>query len=447
MKCETIRNMISSYIDKDLNDIEKTELEKHLAECEQCREEYESMLDIIAVCGNLEEIELPQNFRTELHQRLVEEKKKKNFFGSFLGNKSMKMATGLVAAALVIAIGIGGSSLLFDSNMKMSQGTDSAPGYGGETAPAAPAPAAPPSYFDSDAKMKKAEDKQYEIAAADQSQIAPEENAGVARNSIGADFNESILASKAAPSQAIEGSRSGRMVIRTGNISVNVESVDKATTDIKQMTESSGGFVENSQIDNVTIPQMQDANGSTTTKEATEKYANMTVRVPEDKFESIFNNIKGMGKLVNENTNGSDITAEYRDTAARVDNLKIQEQSLQQLMPKAKNVDEILRIETELNRVRTDIDLYSGNLKRWDNLVQLSTIHIYMRELKPEELKSVDVPGMWEKAYQGFIKAINNVVVGLEKTFIVLVAAIPYLIVIGVLTVVGLFVSRRMKRK
>jgi hypothetical protein len=442
MKCETIRNMISSYIDKDLNDIEKIELEKHLTECEQCREEYESMLDIVAVCGNLEEIELPQNFRTELHQRLVGEKKKKNFFGSILGNRNMKMATGLVAAALVIAIGIGSSSLLFNNNknINMSQEIGSAPSYGGATAPVAPS-------IDMDTKMKKADGAQPNMAAADQPQIAPAEDAGIARSSIGMQFNESILADKVAPGQGVEAARSGRMVIRTGNMSVNVASVDKAATDIKQLTESSGGYVENSQIENVTIPQFQDANGTTVAKEVTEKYANMTVRVPEDKFESIFNNIKGMGKLVSENMNGSDITAEYRDTLARVDNLKIQEQSLQQIMTKAKNVDEILRIETELNRVRTDIDIYSGNLKRWDNLVQLSTINIYLKELKPEELKSVDVPGMWGKAYQGFIKAINNIVVGLERFVIALVAAIPYLIVVGVLTVVGLLIARKIKLK
>jgi hypothetical protein len=116
-------------------------------------------------------------------------------------------------------------------------------------------------------------------------------------------------------------------------------------------------------------------------------------------------------------------------------------------MTKAKNVDEVLKIETELNRVRTDIDLYSGNLKRWDDLVQLSTINIYIRELKPEELKSVDVPGMWGKAYQGFIKAINNIVAGLEKTVIVLVAAVPYLLVVGLLAVVGVSIARKIKKK
>jgi len=439
MKCETIKNMMSSYIDKDLNNIEKAEFEKHLAECEECRAEYESLIDIIAACGNLEEIELPQNFRTELHQRLNEEKSKRNFFSGILGSKRMKMATGLVAAALVIAIGIGGSSLLFDNSMKMTQ--ESAPdmGYG-----AASAPAAPPVYYDADLAVNKAKSREFEIARA--------EERGVAEDSVSIQFNESLMAKEIAPSQgldgqAIESARSGRMVIRSGNISVNVENVDKAAADIRQMTESSGGYVENSQIDNVTVPQVPVYDAGSETREETQKYANMTVRVPEARFEGIFNDIKGMGELVSENMSGSDITAEYRDTTARVDNLKIQEQSLQQLMAKAKTVDEILKIESELNRIRTDIDINTGNLKRWDNLVQLSTIHIYMRELKPEELKSVDVPGTWEKAYQGFIKAVNNVVGGLQKLLIALVAAIPYLVVTGVIAAIGFVTAKKIKLK
>jgi len=431
--------MMSSYIDKDLNNIEKAEFEKHLAECEECRAEYESLIDIIAACGNLEEIELPQNFRTELHQRLNEQKSKRNFFSGIMGSKRMKMAAGLVAAALVIAIGIGGSSLLFDNSMKMAQ--ESAPdmGYG-----AAPAPAAPPVYYDSDLAVNKAKSREFEMAAA--------EERGMGEDSVGMQFNESLMAKEMAPSQGLEGqaaesARSGRMVIRSGNISVNVENVDKAAAEIRQMTESSGGYVENSQIDNVTVPQFPVYDAGSEARETTQKYANMTVRVPENRFEDIFNNIKGMGKLVSENISGSDITAEYRDTTARVDNLKIQEQSLQQLMAKAKTVDEILKIESELNRVRTDIDIYTGNLKRWDNLVQLSTIYVYMRELKPEELKSVDVPGTWEKAYQGFIKAVNNVVEGFQKTLIVLVAAIPYLFVAGVIAAIGFLAARKIKLK
>lgn len=443
MKCETVRNMISSYIDRDLNNIEKAELEKHLAECKECREEYESLLDIIAVCGNLEEVELPQSFRTELHQRLVEEKKKKNFFSGILGNNHMKMATGLVAAMLVIAIGIGSGPLLFNKSTKITQENYSTADNGRAGEYAVP-PAAP----DTNAALKNKEEEEYGIAAAEAPQAPSVAKAApAAEDSATVEFSESLLADRLIPSPGVGSSRSGRMVIRTGNISVNVESVDKAATEIRQLTESSGGYVENSQIDNYTVPQVQEADATVPAKEATEKYANLTVRVPEAKFENVFNNVKGMGKLVSENMSGSDITSEYRDTTARVDNLKIQEESLKQLMTKAKSVDEILKIEAELSRVRTDIDINSGNLKRWDNLVQLSTINIYMKELKPEELKSVDVPGMWEKAYQGFIKAINNVVAGFEKIIIALVAAIPYLLVVGVIAAVGVAIARRIKKK
>ncbi len=439
MKCETIRNMLSSYIDKDLNDIEKTELEKHLTECAECKKEYDNMLDIIAVCGNLEEIELPQNFRTELHTRLIEEKGKRNFFSGILEKRYMKMATGIAAAVLVIAIGIGSSALFFNNSGKTAQTRDSASSYGEAAAPAAP-------YMgDVNFSMDIAPEKQYETAVEEELQMNSVR--GVSPDTKALKFKESLTADAGASSPAIESSRSGRMVIRSGNISVNVENVDKATVDIRQLTESSGGYVENSQIDNITVPQPYNPNGSPGAKEVTEKYANMTLRVPEAKFEVAFNSIKGMGKLISENMSGSDITSEYVDTEARVDNLKIQEQSLKQLMTKANNVDEILKIESELNRVRTDIDIKSGNLKNWDNLVKLSTIYIYMKELKPEELKNVDMPGMWEKAYRGFIKAINSIVTGLENIVITLITATPYLIIAVILAAIGIVVIKRVKLK
>ncbi len=443
MKCETIRNLLSSYIDRELNDIEKTELENHLAECDECRQEYEMLLDIVSACSNLEEVELPQDFKTELHQRLIEEKKKKNFFRGILERRSMKVATGLVAAALVIAIGIGNSSL-FDKSMKIAQDSVSSPEYGATefAAPAAPpdSPAGNSAMGESEAKFKAEEAGQPRIALA--KEAAPDMS-----DSVEAEFDENLMSGQGADIQPIESSRSGRMVIRSANLSVNVEDVEKAATDIKQLTESSGGYVENSNIETMQLPPVRPVEEGTAAKEVEEKYASMTVRVPEDNFENTCSSIKAMGKVVNENMSGSDITTEYRDTAAKVDNLKIQEQSLQQLMTKAKNVDEILKIEQELNRVRTNIDINTGNLKRWDNLVQLSTINIYMKELKEEELKSVDVTGMWGKAYKGFVKAINNITTGMENAFIVLVAAIPYLIVVGILAAIGFAVVKKVRKK
>lgn len=449
MKCEAIGNMISSYIDKDLNDIEKQEFEKHLSECPECRAEYESVYEITAICSSLEEVELPSDFRTELHQRLLKEKGKRSF-GGFFGRRGMRTATGLVAAVLVIAIGIGGSQLLRGAPKLASE--QSAPDYSVGAEPAAEYDmnedaGAPRVGFTSGRDVNN--------GLADAAPPAVPQVTAMNKSSIAVTFDESVEAAQFDKAEYAEKSkpaeqstmRSDRMVIRTGNIALKVSNVDKAVEDIRNTAEKSGGYVENSQIDNIPASTVESVRGNSVVRETTTKYAYMTIRIPVESFEGIFSNVKGMGKLVSENTNGSDITTQYRDTYTRTENLKIQEKSLQQLMTKAKNVDEILRIETELNRVRTEIDMLSGNLKRWDDLVQLSTIHINLTEVKEEELKKVDVPGMWGQAYNGFIGAVNNIISGLEKTFVWAVSAIPYLLAVGVLGAVGFAAARKMKKK
>jgi len=464
MKCEVIQNMMSSYIDKDLNDIEKQEFEKHLSECQKCREEYQSLYEITTMCSSLEELELPSNFRTELHQKLLDEKNKNRLRGVF-GRRWMKAATGVAAAVLVIAIGLGGSRLL-DKGMGNSatQSVKMAPGYAGAAAPEVYKASEAYNYTvegSDTAAAGSAGSDNYSMADA-----APPALAKVspsARNNVIVTFDDNVegINERQFTSEAETGTagaeamkpaeqssaRSGRMVIRTGNISIKVASVDKSVEDISKLTESLGGYVESSFVDNITPSAVESVRGDKIIKETTSKYANMSVRVPAEKFESVFATVKGMGKLVNESISGSDITAQYRDTYTRAENLRIQEKSLQQLMTKANNVDEILRIETELNRVRTEIDMLTGDLKRWDNLVQLSTININLTEVKEEELKKVDVPGIWGQAYNGFIGAINNIILGLEKTVVWIITAIPYLLVLGILGAVGYMIFRRVKKK
>lgn len=447
MKCEVIRNMISAYIDKDLNDIDKQEFENHLSMCPECKAEYESIYEITSICGSLEEVELPSDFRTELHQKLLEEKGKKRF-GRFFGRRGMKAAAGISAAVLVIAIGIGSFSLL-NGNIYKNTTQSAAPGA---------APEFSAGSYSMAADMAAAEEAPSEGFAyggagetydtANAARLAEPEitMAKADENKVTMKFSESAD-SKEKPAEEDNTAVSGRMVIKNGSVSIKVSNVDNAINEIKKMAENSGGYVESSQINNIPDSYVEVSRGGSLVKETTTKYADITIRVPAKSFEGMFNTVKGLGKLVNEYTSGNDITAQYRDTYTRAENLKIQEKSLQQLMSKANTVDEILKIETEINRVRTEIDLLTGDLKRWENLVQLSTIHINLTEVKEEELKQVDIPGIWGKAYNGFIGAINNIVFGLEKTFIFLVSAIPYLLILGVLGIAGLYAVRRIKKK
>jgi len=53
MKCEEIRPWLMAYLDGEIEQREKSEVEKHLADCESCRREYESFARLKEVTNRM----------------------------------------------------------------------------------------------------------------------------------------------------------------------------------------------------------------------------------------------------------------------------------------------------------------------------------------------------------------------------------------------------------
>jgi len=69
--CSDFRDNICAYIDNELAAAEKEAFEKHLETCSECRKETEEMRAIIGLCESLPLRELPPDFSSELHAKLV----------------------------------------------------------------------------------------------------------------------------------------------------------------------------------------------------------------------------------------------------------------------------------------------------------------------------------------------------------------------------------------
>jgi hypothetical protein len=445
MKCENIKELMSMYIDNEINEVDKAKFEKHIAQCPQCKEEYEILKDLVLECSEIDEVELPQDFREELHSKLMEAKAAKpSKLTEFMRRANWKPAAGAVAAVLILAISLNslGGNKIFEQQTLEAPATE--PGQPGVSydksenqlakgkgmgaagaAESAPAPAAAPDIVLNDNKADS-ESTRNNVSF---SLIAPDTES-TARVQTTAD--------DAASDQA-------RKIIKNGNVSLKATDVQTKMQEITALAEKNGGYVESSYVDNIVQPSMETAQDGKTAKETTTMIANMTIKVPAEKFESSFQTIIGMGKLINQNSNSTDVTIQYKDIEARVANLKVQETHLQEIMKKATTVEETLKVETELNRVRTEIDLMTGNLKNWDQLVEYSTIYINMTEVKEAELEKVDMPGVWQNAQQGFIKTINNIRFGIEKLFVFLVSAIPYIVILGVGSLLAMFWIKKKK--
>lgn len=71
-KCSEIIENISLYIDDELDSEARAEFEKHISNCETCKNELDDIMNIFDICRNTEEEELPIGFKDELHKKLLE---------------------------------------------------------------------------------------------------------------------------------------------------------------------------------------------------------------------------------------------------------------------------------------------------------------------------------------------------------------------------------------
>ena len=151
-----------------------------------------------------------------------------------------------------------------------------------------------------------------------------------------------------------------RKVISTASISLEVEVVPEATAAVRSIAEGLGGFVE----------QM-----STSGNEGRQQ-ATITIRVPQDQFFTGLDRLSELGKVRSQRVGSEDVTEQFIDLEARLKSALREEKSLLSLLDKAQLVSEILTIERELSRVRSEIERLQGRLNFLERRVELATITI-----------------------------------------------------------------------
>lgn len=104
------------------------------------------------------------------------------------------------------------------------------------------------------------------------------------------------------------------------------------------------------------------------------------IRIPADKFLATIKELKTLAiRVEEENINAEDITEEFHDTEAQLNNLKAKEQQFLFILKKANTVKDILEVTEKINEVRGEIDRIEGRLKVLSRKVEMSTINIQLK--------------------------------------------------------------------
>jgi hypothetical protein len=100
--CKNSNEYITLYIDDKLDETTKSEFQKHVAECNQCADRLKEVSIISELCRESDEIKLPAEFSSSLHERLrsVSLKEKEKSRRLFIYNK--RWIAGLSTAAVLV---------------------------------------------------------------------------------------------------------------------------------------------------------------------------------------------------------------------------------------------------------------------------------------------------------------------------------------------------------
>lgn len=144
-----------------------------------------------------------------------------------------------------------------------------------------------------------------------------------------------------------------RMMIYNASITIEAKNPDSVSIRVAEIAKKHKGYV------------LSTSNNET------------TIRVLSSSLNEALNEIGTYGKVTNKNITGTDVTDEFTDYQIRLENAERTRKRYLELLEKAINVDETLKIEKELERLNGQIDLLKGKMNRINHLVDYSTIKVY----------------------------------------------------------------------
>ena len=110
-------------------------------------------------------------------------------------------------------------------------------------------------------------------------------------------------------------------------------------------------------------------------------YANISFRVPVESLDDVLSEIlKLASKVIQEEIYTNDVTEEFIDVEAKLLNMKSTESRFQDLLLKTTTVSEILEVETQLTRIRGEIDALEGRLKYLNQTTSTSRIDLNIQQ-------------------------------------------------------------------
>lgn len=173
--------------------------------------------------------------------------------------------------------------------------------------------------------------------------------------------SEAALGSSA-PSEALasrDGKVESRKLKRHAYLTIEVDDegdVDTVIDATRGLTDTYGGYV------------------------ASESTSSIEVMIPTERLDEALTRVGETGEVSSKNVSVQDVTAQYVDLEARIDNLENMRTRIQGLLARSGDMEEMLTVEKELNRVTTELEQARGQMRRMQRDTTYARLHVRVEE-------------------------------------------------------------------
>lgn len=221
-----------------------------------------------------------------------------------------------------------------------------------------------------------------------------------------------------------------RKIVKTATLSIKTKKYESFMAGIKQKIEQYGGYIEQSQEYNY------DNNSN--------RNANMDVKIPADKLENFIEELASIGTITSKIIASDDITDSYIDVESRIKALETEEETLLGLLKKAESLTDVIELQKRLSEVRADLEAMKAQKQSYDGMVSYSGVTLDINEVERV------VEG--DDTFFGEVKEkLMNNLYDLGDFFrefaINLIAALPYIVIIGVVAAVVIVIIKKVRKR
>ena len=152
-----------------------------------------------------------------------------------------------------------------------------------------------------------------------------------------------------------------RMIAMRANINMDVDEIEEAKSKLEALIQQFSAHIENDRL-------------------SEDGTYHASLQVPPNKLMPMLKAIEKLGDKTYLSVNKRDITKNFINIQERLKNLKIFRDKMKTLLTRTNNIEEILRIEREVNRVQTEIDMIESQMKSMQSSVSMSPLDVNLKE-------------------------------------------------------------------